>query len=358
MLFLVLEYLKDGDLGKWLTTQGVPTIPVGLHMIRDAALGLDHAHQQGLVHRDVRAGKPFAGSRRARQDFGFWSGRTVGRSVAGTAPSDKNGDGHGNTGPYMAPEQGRDAESVDRRADVYSLGVVLFRLLTGRLPFAQTPDLETMWRQPIPSLADACPEATASLDALFTRMVAKRRDDRFAAIRSDVVVALDECLQESDPGIAAAPFSSTFLLPPNPEVMVTAIPVEDDMLSSDITHQCTMRGQLISSLPTFVIPMRPLITVVRAEIGCPKFVAIPAGTFLLGSPQTEVGRSSSEGPRCVRISRMFWMSVTTVTQEELFGLMGRNQSRFGPTGGCANRIQGLTTERFPSKWLPGSMFSS
>ncbi len=350
MMFLVLEYLKDGDLGKWLNSHASPTIADGLRMIRDAALGLDHAHQQGLVHRDVKPENLLLDrdGRIKISDFGLVG--LLDDATLELPHLTRTGTGMG-TRAYMAPEQGRDAKSVDGRADVYSLGVVLFRLLTGRLPFLQNQDLEAMWRQPIPSLVDACSAATARVDKLFARMVAKRREDRFDTM-AEVVAALDECLRESELPIVAAPFTSTFLLPATPKNMETQSPAEGEILqeaaSPDfaILRPGQVAAERCGSNP--VLPKRSSTTLVCVQMGCPKFVSIPDGEFHLGSPQTEIGRSSNEGPqRCVRISRPFWLSVTPVTQEEFFSLLGRNPSYFAPTGGGAARIQGLEPERFP-----------
>jgi serine/threonine-protein kinase len=130
--YLVLEALPGETLGDYLRRQGTPPFEVSLSLVRQAAQGLSAAHRAGVVHRDVKPdnfvllgpiGEPYG---LKLIDFGMakldGSGGTSGtHTILGTVE-------------YMAPEQIL-AEPVDARTDVYAMGVVMFRLFTGHLPF-------------------------------------------------------------------------------------------------------------------------------------------------------------------------------------------------------------------------------
>ncbi len=130
--YLVLEALPGETLGDYLRRQGTPPFELALELVRQAAQGLCAAHRAGIVHRDVKPdnfvllgpiGEPFG---LKLIDFGMAKLNSAGggsgsHTILGTVE-------------YMAPEQIL-AETIDARTDVYSLGVVMFRLFTGHLPF-------------------------------------------------------------------------------------------------------------------------------------------------------------------------------------------------------------------------------
>jgi WD40 repeat protein len=181
--FLAMALVEGESLADLLSRRGGP-LPVAeaCAAVRQAALGLEHAHRSGLVHRDV---KPHNLMRAADGtvkvlDFGL--------AALGGDPA---GDG-GLTGPnavigtpdYMAPEQAEDARAADARADVYSLGCTLFHLLTGQAPFAGRPVLLKLLAHRIeapPRARGLRPELPAALDAVLRRALAKRPQERFAS---------------------------------------------------------------------------------------------------------------------------------------------------------------------------------
>ena len=153
--------------------------------IRQAALGLQHAHERGMVHRDVKPDNLMLlshvgdeGDRVVKVlDFGLamltaepGGGLTDANVIMGTAA-------------YMAPEQANDPRAADIRADVYSLGCTLYFLLTGAVPFPAATSLSQIiahQEKPLPSIRAARPDVPVELARIWERMCAKKPHDRYA----------------------------------------------------------------------------------------------------------------------------------------------------------------------------------
>lgn len=200
--FLVMEYIDGVSLDKVLQSDGPLGAADACEIARQAALGLEHLHEQGLVHRDVKPSNlmlTLANSPHLPVDTGSLnpSGSFSGRSVAAKLPVVKlmdlglallaPGDGERltrmdrggmGTGHYMPPEQWR-TTSVDIRADIYSLGCTLYHLLMGEPPFARS-DLKVerahATQPPEPLRPDL--GAPPALVDLVERMLAKDPNDR------------------------------------------------------------------------------------------------------------------------------------------------------------------------------------
>jgi serine/threonine protein kinase len=172
--FLVMEYIEGNSLAELLKERGPLPVAEACDYVRQAALGLQHAHERGLVHRDV---KPDNLMRTAEGtvkvlDFGLaalTAERTEGDALTGARVVMGTPD-------YVAPEQANDAHTVDGRADVYSLGCTLYELLSGQVPYPGGGLLDKLRRhaleQPEP-LTRLRPEVPAELAAVVERMMAK-----------------------------------------------------------------------------------------------------------------------------------------------------------------------------------------
>jgi formylglycine-generating enzyme required for sulfatase activity len=191
-LFLVMELVEGQDLGELVRQDGPLPIPVACDIIRQAALGLGYVHQQGRVHRDV---KP---SNLMLTDTGQVKILDLGLALLSEREvGEMTGSGLAlGTPQYMAPEQAIDSHLVDARADVYSLGCTLYKLLTGKPPYVGRTELDIAIahrQSPIPSLFKARPDAPASLDAIYRKMMAKRPEERYASM-NEVIAQLDACM--------------------------------------------------------------------------------------------------------------------------------------------------------------------
>ncbi|MCB1568837.1 MAG: protein kinase [Xanthomonadales bacterium] len=180
LLFYAMPYLSRGDLSKRdLRDDEVQIIGV----LRALLAALDYAHSQGIVHRDVKPANVLFDhdDRPLLTDFGI--------AISKRDRSRMTGAGNAmGSWAYMAPEQAR-GERVDGRADVYSVGVLTYEMLTGSLPFHDEDSMALALMHaldPVPQL----PASKAHWQALIDRAMAKQPDGRFASAR-DMLTALD-----------------------------------------------------------------------------------------------------------------------------------------------------------------------
>ena len=178
-----MEYVDGLDLAKLVKSKGPMSVAHASYFVHQAALGLQHAHEQGMVHRDIKPGNLMLTRKGDKSivkvlDFGL-AKATRESPLEGTLTHEGQMLG---TPDFIAPEQIRDAQSAGIQADIYSLGCTLYYLLTGAPPFeaASLYDLLqahfSMDAQPLNLVR---PEVPAELAALVGKMMAKDAGRRF-----------------------------------------------------------------------------------------------------------------------------------------------------------------------------------
>jgi serine/threonine-protein kinase len=201
--FLVMEYVNGRTL-RTVLEQGALEAACALHVLHGIVSALHAAHSLGIVHRDMKPENIMLMERNGDPNFvkvldfgiakvdGFGGGSRGGDSKALTQVGAVIG-----TPEYMSPEQAL-GQAVDARADLYSVGVILFEMFTGQCPFGG--GAVTVLRQHLIGEVPALPPAvTAGIDprigAILRRLLAKVPENRFASA-ADLLVALDECSNE------------------------------------------------------------------------------------------------------------------------------------------------------------------
>ena len=173
--YLVMRLMQGGSLKDKLAN-GPMTIPQALPILQGVAGALDAAHQMGIVHRDLKPDnilfdqydRPFL------SDFGI--------AKLGETHATLTGETAIGTPHYVSPEQAQGDRPVDGRSDIYSLGIVLFEMLTGSRPFdAETP-IQVMMQHimaPVPKISRRSHDLPPGCDEIITKALAKNPDDRF-----------------------------------------------------------------------------------------------------------------------------------------------------------------------------------
>ena len=176
-LYLAMRFIEGKDLRTLLEHEGTLVPDRAARICAEVAEALEAAHERGLVHRDVKPGNVLldTGDRAYLSDFGLIRATRIDTEIT------KTGQFMG-TVDYVAPEQIR-GDELDGRADVYSLGCVLYECLTGSPPFRRDSEVATMYahlEQDAPAPSSTRADLPRSLDEVVTKATAKRPADRFA----------------------------------------------------------------------------------------------------------------------------------------------------------------------------------
>lgn len=207
--YLVMERLVGQDLASLLAQSGPLPWPLAVSYVAQACDGLAEAHAHGVVHRDLKPEHLFIVESSASQplvkilDFGI--SKNIHQSEARmTLPGDSIG-----SPLYMSPEQVQNPALVDERTDVWSLGVVLYEAVTGRLPFNGETVAQVQWQviaeDPEP-LTRRCPDAPPALEAVVLRCLGKSPAERFQSV-DELRQALRNISEVAEP-VAAPPTSA------------------------------------------------------------------------------------------------------------------------------------------------------
>ncbi len=174
--YLVMRYMPNHSLAYWLNEGSLP-ISDCVMVLERIAEALDEAHSKGIVHRDLKPENILFD----RQGGAYLSDFGLVKIVSGsTAITDGTIAG---TADYMSPEQVLAEREVDGRTDIYAMGVTLFEMLTGRLPYEHEVHTKLMMMHvmsPIPRIRDLVPDLPVGLEAVIQKSMAKEPDDRYA----------------------------------------------------------------------------------------------------------------------------------------------------------------------------------
>lgn len=184
--FLVMEYVEGVSLHQLVERKGALAVPMACHLIRQAALGLQHAHEKGMIHRDIKPANLMVTKKGQVKilDFG------LARIASGDGPDPDKGTAARMTSPelvvgtpdYLAPEQARNTQSIDIRADLYALGCSLYFLLTGKVPFGGSGAFEKMIahvQDKPPCVSATRRDVPPAVIALVAKLMSKSPDDRY-----------------------------------------------------------------------------------------------------------------------------------------------------------------------------------
>lgn len=214
--YLVMRFV-EGETLKARLQAGKLTLEEVMDILRPVCQALAYAHEQGVLHRDIKPSNILITPQNDvfLTDFGL-------AKIAQAGESTLTQDMMVGTPQYISPEQAQGRSDLDARTDIYSLGVLLYELLVGRVPFqADTPYavVHDHIFTPLPMPRHLKPDLPEPFERVLLKTLSKERDDRYATV-TDLLAALDKALAES------APTTPTVAAPVQPGASVAAAPVE------------------------------------------------------------------------------------------------------------------------------------
>jgi serine/threonine-protein kinase len=269
--FLAMEFVYGSDLSRMVKEFGPLPSTEACEYVRQAALGLQHAHDHNLIHRDIKPSNILVSGERAAPDTGgVATVRLLDMGLVRSLVEDddaskteltRDGTVVG-TPDYMSPEQAKNSSGVDHRADVYSLGCTLFYLLTGKPPFPDGSPIDKLLRHqldPPPDVRKQRPDVPFEVVNLVNKMLAKRPEDRVQTAAEVARIAA----QYTAAGLASAQ-DIVFTMPDAPPPVV---PVGDTVAT-------------------------PAVKVMEAEVVTRKSAPVPKPAALLKKPVKLVPREA------------------------------------------------------------------
>ena len=248
--YLVMRFVEGETLKAYLQTNSL-TLPQVMDIVRPVCQALTYAHRQGVLHRDIKPsnilitpqGDVFL------TDFGL-------AKIAQAGESTLTQDMLVGTPHYISPEQAQSRTDLDARTDIYSLGVVLYELLVGRVPFqGDTPYvvIHDHIFTPLPMPRDLNPALPEPFERVLLKVLAKERDDRYASA-AELLATMERAVAESGPSapvvaapagapgeqatVAAAGVTRVVPVPPVPRPAPPAAPAESRQLLTLNCAQC------------------------------------------------------------------------------------------------------------------------
>jgi len=184
--FLVMEYVEGYSLHELVQKQGPCDFTDAAEYIRQAALGLQNAHEAGMVHRDVKPGNLLVDPNGVVKVLDLGLARFFTGDQEEDALTIRHDEKVLGTADYLAPEQALDSHTVDARADIYSLGCTMYFLLTGRPPFTEGTLAQRLMAHQTktpPTVESLRPDIPLSLVVIVRKMMAKKPEERYSSAR-------------------------------------------------------------------------------------------------------------------------------------------------------------------------------
>lgn len=319
--FLVLELVEGPNLSRFLRKHGALNVDQSLEYIKQACLGLAHAHKRGLVHRDIKpgnllisleeqGGKMVPGPVKI-SDFGL--ARLRDQESGDPSESSIAASSHSVTGTpdYISPEQARDVHQADIRSDIYSLGCTLYHCLTGKPPFDGTNIIEKLVKHaseapPNPQVIRS--QIPDSVALLVGKMMAKLPAQRFQT--PDELCSEIERIQLAQNGDGSGQWvsaealfddsDSSFVEENSPDGR-SAIPLETSLGANDATVGPVGAPPSGSKSPKVPHPQSRKVGI-AVGIGVGAFLLILA-LFWMFSPTIKPGKTSEKTEKRSRVTK-------------------------------------------------------
>jgi formylglycine-generating enzyme required for sulfatase activity/tRNA A-37 threonylcarbamoyl transferase component Bud32 len=365
--FFAMEFVEGTNLAKLVKEKGPLPIAQACDCVRQAALGLQHAHERGMVHRDIKPSNLLLGKSGVVKLLDMGLARL--QDPTGELESRITQEGLViGTPDFLAPEQARNARTADIRSDIYALGCTFYYLLCGHTPYQGGTPTEKLLRHttdPVPHMTR--PDVPPAVEGVVEKMMAKQPEDRFQtpseiafALQPYSLAVMPPSGRYARPNLASEPLvSSAKHAAYTGESLESPLAIHRDDSSTDSRFKLPPPSPPRKRVPertrwNFTIAIIVALAVLAIAAGgiylafkksgrtgtaaldkefkSPHdmaFVLIPAGSFEMGSPDSEMGRGDDEGPvHTVEITKSFYLGTTEVTFRQFKSVMGRLPNAF------------------------------
>ncbi len=294
LIVFTMEYVEGEDLTAVVKSKGPLPVIHACYYVQQTAQGLQHAFEKGMIHRDINPRNLILSVEGKKHTVKILDFGLAKASREGKVDTELTGMGKMlGTPDYIAPEQALNASTADIRADIYSLGCTLYYLLTGTAPFKGNSLYEILQAHQSKEarpLSEFRSDVSPGLAQVVAKMMAKEPSDRY-----------QKPIEVSQ---ALMPFLKT-----------PAVTLQPANVPAKSTAIMSARAKDFSN-----------------SLGM-KFKWIEPGSFLMGSPATELERGSDETQRRVKLTKGYYMGVHLVTQAQWEAVLGNeaNRSHFKAT---------------------------
>ncbi|MCI0637856.1 MAG: SUMF1/EgtB/PvdO family nonheme iron enzyme [Gemmataceae bacterium] len=345
--FLVMEYVSGRNLAQVVKEEGPLSVDRALHLVRQAARGLEHAHVAGIVHRDVKPANLLLDDKGVVKVSDLGLARIHDTKAARERTNAVDTSLVMGTAAYMAPEQAAGCQDADPRSDIYSVGCTLFFLLTGRPPYGGKGSVEVLLAhrdQPIPALQSLRPDCPVAVIRLFEKLVAKRPQDRPASM-ADVGAEIDLIGRGAHRSFAARRWlwAAGLVMAAALVILAVVLPRLGNSANERVASQENSSKAVVGN-------KAPTIDMVR----------VLAGEVWLGSSDSDPLAGEDEKPRRrIKITQPFLLGKTKITQAQYLDVMGENPSAFSAKGRFQERVKDKDTSQHPVEsisWLAAVRF--
>jgi serine/threonine protein kinase len=326
LTYMVMRYVRGGTLGNLMGT------PLSyeriVRLISAVARALDYAHKQGVVHRDIKPSNILIdkNGEALLTDFG------IAKLIESSGATQLTGSGTIlGTPAYMSPEQAK-AEPVDGRSDIYSLGVVLYELLTGQQPFqAETPVAVVLKHvsEPVPPPRSVKPDIPEAMERVVIKAMAKDPNERYQTV-GEMEQALQAALRDIESRISTVSVPTTTSSPTQNVAKVVPPPPKKSMVGplligggAVIALLCVAGGALalfgLISSPDTATPTavsRSTVSIGIQATATPTAETIVTAAAALASPTTE----PAETPEITSTPTAGKTPDTSATTEPIIGI--------------------------------------
>ena len=345
--FLVMELIDGVDLRRWIKQKrkgdGI-SLPTVIGIVKKIAEALDYAHKEKVIHRDIKPENIMV-TRNGKVkvlDFGLAAQIHTSMTRASIAfrnsPNDKGGSTSG-TGPYMAPEQWRGLRQ-SAATDQYALGVLTYELLAGRLPF-ESSDSSILQQIVLTQDAEPLEDVPTEVRNAVIRALRKNPAERFANCTEFAAALAGKSVSDPFAAPSSPPKRGRFLAAAIALMLIIcfagygaylyqtnaekAASQAKEAAAQEAERERIAAAEAKKAVENRKAGDRMVLTIKGVEY---PFRWCPAGTFTMGSPESELGRYSWETQHSVTLTQGFWMLETEVTQQMWEGVTGENPSKF------------------------------